>query len=398
VACGLSVLMFGLLALVPALASARAATSPSVEMGPFKEKGYAFDVVVDSCAGSSNTVIDYFKGNDLDGVDYSYSGKSTCSAASDLKHATLKLSWPGIAKISVRTGAIGRAKQARTPKGCRGGTGSSREVVLKGSLDISPAKALGRLKSARVMATLSRISNLNCRTPPLPRATELSAEFGQNQFLEAMLPRKGRRSAILSDGFTAAKGVSGLLAVFVSGTAKLFSLAKGAGTLTDLRPFASGKLTVSELPVCIGSQPGAENVTLGGQIVVNSPVLGKVVLGSGNVSSASVDNGIVSPGGCNGYGSSPLTPSVINTCATDQVCSVIESTNNDMFFDQSLLGTQTIVSETIDFGDGTTGRFAKRTGTVSHTYATAGMYTATITIKTSNGQTQTTTVPVYIDS
>jgi hypothetical protein len=394
-ALSLSILMFGALALVPALASAKTPT-PALEIGPFKTKGYTFDLLVGKCSGTSVTDITYSKGTAANAISYFYSGKGTCSAAASLKGVKLKLSWPGVATINVKAGASGAAKRAKTPTGCRGGRGTSRDIALTGSIDIHAAKAFGTLKSHHVKATVARISDLNCKALSHATGTNLFAAFGKNQFIEASLPKRGSRDILLSDQFAPTTGVTGSMLVQVAGTSKQFKLVKGAGALTNLKPFAAGKLTLSELPVCIGSKPGAQNVTLGGQITVNSPVLGKVRFSSSAASTTYISTGSAFPGQCNGYGSMPLTPAVDNTCSMDGVCSLMYATNNDMFYDDSMLGTQTIVSETIDFGDGTTGTFAN--GTVSHTYASPGTYTATVTIETSNGQTQTTTTPVYIDS
>jgi hypothetical protein len=389
--------LFGVLALVPAGASAKGAPKPSLEIGPFKEKGYVFDVFVSACSGTSSAQISYLKGTNADSIDYLYSGTSTCSVVGNLKRATLKLSWPGIATISAKTGAIGRLKRSTTPKGCTGGKGSSREVVLKGGIDISAAKAFGTLKSRHIKATISKISNLNCKTQSVPKTTGLFADFGQNQFLDASLAKKGRREIFLSDSFAPATGVTGQMFLDILGKAKQFTLAKGAGTLTNLKPFASGKLTLSELPVCSGSKPGAQNVTLSGAITVNSPVLGAVSFAASNASTAYVATGSAFPGECNGYGSTPLTAGIDSSCDDASVpCSISDGENDVSFEDTSNDGTQTVLSETIDFGDGSTGTLTN--GSTDHTYASPGTYTATVTIMTSDGNTETASTTVYITS
>ena len=269
--------------------------------------------------------------------------------------------------------------------------------MLKGSVDITASKALGTLKSKKVKGFVSKLSNANCKGSALPKETDFFGQFGQYQSIEASLPKKGLRDVFISDEFAPAAGVTGSMLIELEGTAKTFNIAKGVGTLTNVKPYAAGKLTLSEQPTCIGDTAGTHNVLIGGALTVKSPVLGTLSFAAANATSGSIGPGDTFPGSnCNGIGAMALTPSISNTCAMDGTCSIQYATNADSFFDESTDGTQTVVSETIDFGDGTTGTFTN--GEADHTYAAAGTYTATITIETSNGQTQTTTTPVYIDA
>jgi hypothetical protein len=394
-ALGLAVLIMAMLA-VPALASAKSAPV-SLELGPLKAKGYTFTLTVGSCNGTADSEIDYAKGSKTDNIDYSYAGKGTCTSTGTLKRESLSISWPGVATLKLKTSAAGKSIKARPIKGCTGGKGFSRELEFKGSVDVTASKAFGTLKTKKIKGFASKISNLNCKAAPLTKETTFFAQFGSDQFIDAYLPKRGAREVFIGDEFTPATGVTGSMFIDVEGTKKTFNIAKSVATLTNVKPFASGSLTAAEQPTCTGDKPGTHNVLLTGALTVKSAVLGTLSYGAANATGGSIGPEDGSTSQCDGIGAVPLTPSVSNTCDMDMICSVQDATNGDSFFDQSTDGTQNIVSETINFGDGTPdGTFTN--GEVDHTYATPGTYTATVTIVTSNGQTQTTTTPVYIDA
>jgi hypothetical protein len=405
----LAVLALGLLAL-PAVSAARTTSRAHaaplvkaepiiVEIGPFKAAhGYQFDLVVSSCAGTSKgTEISYVKGSEANNIDYSYSGSATCTAAKNLKQGKLSISWPGIATANLKVAAAGASKRGVVPRGCKGGGGTSREVVLKGSIDVTASKYFGTLKSKQIKGYISRLGNLSCGSESLPKSTDLDASFGSDLFVDASRYKKSSQ-VFIGDTFAPASGVTGNLFLDITGTAKLFDINKTTATLTDAKPFATGKLVATKLPACIGDTSTALNVSLSGSVTIDSPVLGAIVLNPAAATFAYI--GATSaklPADCDGYGAMPLTPSVDNECSDATVpCSISEGFGTDTFDDDSNPGTQTVISETINFGDGTTGTFTD--GTASHAYAAPGDYTATVTIETSNGQTQTVTTPVYIGS
>ncbi len=383
---------------LPTLASAKGAPI-SLEIGPFKvAHGYSFDLEVSKCAGTTkDTEIDYAKGSKTDNVLYAYSGTGTCTATGNLKRGTLSLSWPGIATAKLKVTSAGRNRGGVTPRGCTGGKGVSREVVLKGNIDITASKYFGSLKRHKVKAYISRLSNLNCKGGSLPKSTQLTGLFGQNLFLSAARYKK-RSEVSISDAFSPASGVSGEFFLDLTGTAKQFNINKTTATVTNLKPFASGKLVATKLGSCIGDTTKAVNATFSGAITVKSPVLGNLTYGSSNATSANIGpSGAAFPAQCNGYGSMPLTAGIDSSCNdATYPCSIADGVNNVTFTDTSTPGTQNVVSESINFGDNSTGTVSN--GSATHTYASPGTYTATVTIQTSDGQTEMASTTVYIGS
>jgi PKD repeat protein len=67
------------------------------------------------------------------------------------------------------------------------------------------------------------------------------------------------------------------------------------------------------------------------------------------------------------------------------------------FFDESSPGTQTITSELVDFGDGSTPEAIANDASVQHAYAAPGAYTATLSVTDALGTVSSTTTLVVID-
>jgi hypothetical protein len=409
-AAGPLVLAVTLVALLTIPTVAAAAPTVSIEIGPLKAAhGYRFNVYVSDCAGTSGAELDYARGTTDNGVDYSYTGSGTCLADTSLKHGGLAISWPGFASISLKTVKSGRSRKAVTPAGCHGAKGISRQVKMKGIIDITAdSHVFGTTRSRRVTAFISRISNLKCGSYKTPKSTDFDAFFGQNLFLDAEQPAKGARTVFINDTFVPIAGVSGNVAYNLTGASrgkdkkKLFNVTKrgSRAVVSAAKPYTRGKLEVAALRACIGGAPGIVNATISGGLTIDDPVVGKLVLAPATASNATIGTGDGDPLECDGYGSAPLTnPAVDNYCSdASEPCSISEGFSADTFYNDANMnqGTQTIVAETINFGDGTAGTLAN--GSVTHTYTTPGSYTATISIETNNGQTFTTTTPVYITS
>lgn len=325
---------------------------------------------------------------------YSYTGPVTCTATAN--HGQLTLSWAQLGSLSLSSTHLGSRHRGELPAGCRGHVPLSRSTTWRGRLHLSLAKGLGTLNRRALPGVITQGGPVSCRPPRQSKEVALAANFGTRLFLYATAPTRGPRDVFLTDNFTPATGITGAVVVDQTGAKKRshFSLTRTGGRISAPAPFAHGALSFKDLPVCTGANPAAHNVSLSGTITLPTAVLGTITFNPAAATFAEISTGNAFPGDCNGYGSVPLTPSVTNVCSQSGTCSVSAGTNNDTFYDTSSLGTQTIVSETIQFGDGSTGTFTN--GQVTHTYTAPGTYTATVTITTSNGQTQTTTTPVYI--
>ncbi|HET9074681.1 MAG TPA: PKD domain-containing protein [Solirubrobacteraceae bacterium] len=384
------------LALLLALAvpqAAAAAPTSFVEIGPLKLGHFTATLFVNGCRGANSGTLSLDRGTRRALEDYSYTGPVNC-VANGLTGAKLSFDWAALGSGSLKVSHLGRVRRDQLPAGCHGARGNGRPVRLSGHLNLTPARALGRLSQRSVGGFLGRTGRFSCAVPRAPRAVNFSAGFGPRTFMFATKPARGLRTVFLSENFAPAQGITGVFSVNESGGPRLFALTRHGARIGDLGPLARGGLTITSLPVCTGANRAAHNTSLSGMITVKAPVLGTVSFSPGSATNAFLARGSALPGQCNGYGSVPLTPKVDNSCSTQGLCAVSDGTNADTFYDLSNPGTQHVISETINFGDGTTGTFTN--GQVAHTYAQAGTYTATVTITTDNGQTQTTTTPVYI--
>lgn len=387
-------LSVALLAITAAAAAAKSTVGLAV--GPVTVGPYQVTVFAAGCGKGASATIDYTRGSVSDFEQYSYTGPVRCSASARRGH--LSLSWGRLGSLSLTSTRLGGRQRGRLPEGCRGQGAVSRTTTWRGRLHLSLARGLGRLSRRALPGALTVGGRIHCRPPRAAKAITLTAAFGNHLFLDATVPAHGPRGFFLTDTFTPATGIMGAVVLNQTGSGRRshVTVTRTGGRISAPDPFARGALRFRDLPVCTGASPAAHNVTLSGSITLNTVVLGRVTLSPAAATFAVVAAGNAFPANCNGYGSVPLTPQVSNVCSQNGICSVSAGTNNDTFYDTSNPGTQKIVSETIQFGDGTSGTFTN--GQATHTYTTPGTYTATVTITTSNGQVQTATTPVYITS
>ena len=374
---------------VPAFAQAKG-TPRSIVIGPLRAAhGYQFFLEA-TCGAKPSGFISYTKGSRSSITSFTYADSVTCSVAP--RAVWLTANWPGVASISLTGTTHGRAVRGKLPAGCHGNPVSELPAPMAGNITVTANRYFGALRARHISAALASSGALRCGTVA-SRAPQLNALYAHNGFVLAT--EDGRTADVLVSRTSQVKGVSESASDDIY-SARLIRFTRTGVTIARGGAIRSG-LVARAAPACIGDTTRARNVDLTGTLSVLLPVVGTLSFDPSTVQLASFGPANATfPSQCDGAGSKPLTPKVDNECSSPGVCTIGTGFNNDTFYDTSDPGTQKIVSETINFGDGTTGTFANSQAT--HTYTRPGNYTATVTIKVNSGQTYTTATPVYVSA
>jgi hypothetical protein len=231
-----------------------------------------------------------------------------------------------------------------------------------------------------------------------PLGRELTAVVGRF-ILDADQPGHGVAQLEILDasGDLPAPGLQGTLELAMTGRRALsVDLADGLTVIGAGTSLTTGSLRFRALAVCPGET--SQNGELSGTLIIDDPLLGALRIHGARATSAFTSEGAAPPGTCNGPGSEPVVPYLVDTC--DQAgagCSVAAEANVATFFDESSPGTQTITSELVDFGDGSTPEAIANDASVQHAYAAPGAYTATLSVTDALGTVSSTTTLVVID-
>ena len=389
-------------ATVGASSAAAAASPPGIAIGPIKvQHGFSLTLFDSSCAGKgSDLTIEFSKGGSKLSATYDYSGgPSHCRVSKTLGSGSLSGAWPGLATIKLAVEQPGKLTKPKAPPGCRGSGGSGRSAVVTGTLNVAiDQQHFGKVNLHSAPATLDKSGNYSCNAAGRSDVTV----FGTLQLatISAIQPPKGRRSVFISvPGVGLPGGIKDEFELFAQGGKAVFNAPSNldSATIGPERPYLTGSLSFTALPRC-SATVAARNGSFSGVIEVHDPVLGNYGLIGSSASSAFIALGSAFPGSCNGIGSTAPAAAFTDVCSAPGTCSVSTGTNTDTFYDESTPGSETITSESWNFGDGSAPVSGPIGGQVSHTYASPGTYQVTLTITTSQNQTLTATGSSYIGS
>jgi hypothetical protein len=398
----------------------RAATAPflatlspvgSVQIGPLAVSGgFSLYLTGEDCGSSDPDVtLTYLSGTPTDRLSHTYTAASaTCTIGARQTGARLRILIPGAIDIAVQLGAAG-APLARpgVPVGCGPPAGPVRSARVTGRIDVAiHPRVLGQLAinnrdGAGAVATAAEIftgAPQTCPAVQAPNGHVLTADVGR-YILNADQPSHGAAQLdILDEGADdPAPGLSGVLGLHLSGGPAL-SVAAGTGSarIGATTELTAGSLHFSPLAPCAGAS--AQNGSLSGVLTIEDPVLGPQRIVGSAADSADIGLGTAEPGSCNGPGSEPLEPELVDTCdSSDSGCSVTDGGGAVTFFDETSSGTQTITGETLDYGDGSAPVPLSPGGAVEHAYDAGGTYTATLTVTDAAGDVVSTSTAVVVD-
>jgi hypothetical protein len=402
---------------VPSIASARVAKKARahettfVTIGPIKVKGGWTATISDAACGSKaagDFSVSFAKGGRVDYAihDYTSTAIPECRVSRGLSSASVSVRWAHVLHLSAKLRNPGKLRKGgRAPVGCTGAPGESRTSVAEGTVDIAiHPKAWGKVAARRVPAFLDTSGTLTCKPPKATNAYEFDANFtNPSAFVLASENTDGKDANV-----SIANETPDSPATHVTGTSFIqlgkkgvTSVSAGQATINALKGFTTGSLSFAANPACTSS-PNAWSGTLNGSLTVNDPVFGSYTLNGSSAQSPTLGLNAASPGDCDGPNYQPLTAAVDNACSSQpSPCSVQYGTNAVTFNDGTDAGSNTIQSETINFGDGSPVATITPGSSVMHTYASPNDYTATITVTYSNGQVgagpQTATASTPVD-
>ena len=334
-------------------------------------------------------------------LSHTYSGfTANCTVVRRPGAARLIARLRGLLDVNVQIAKLGRPlRHPGLPAGCGAPFGPELPATATGRVDVSiHPKVFGSIAATTASAQIFSGSRQQCPAAQTNNGRQFTADVG-SFILDAVQPTRGAAELDLlrQAGDAPAAGVTGTTELQVSGASGyVVTSPDGSATIANGAPFSTGALTFAALPAC--PEASAVNGNLGGTLTIADPLEGALTINGAAASRAYSGIGASRPGLCNGPGSAPVAPSVVTSCnLANENCSVSAGAASATFFDETSPGTQTITSELLDFGDGSAPVPVANYGSVRHTYASAGTYTATLTVSDATGATTTSTTPVYID-
>ncbi len=391
-----------------ATASARqpSAASPrvdTIQLGPISvHDGFSLYLTAQDC-GSEDPYLQvaYLTGRSPNVLSHTYTGASaSCSIQRDPAGAQLRATVPGSIDVTV---AITSPRPALVhpglPVGCGAPFGPELPATARGRIDVAiHPDVFGRIAAQTANAQIFSGAPQQCPALQATAGRWLTADIGVDT-LNADQPNRGAAQLEIVDpsGDNPSPGLQGVLEVQLGGRAALsLGGASGSARIGSDTRLTAGSLGFVALPACPGDS--AQNGTLSGTLTIEDPLLGPLEIAGANASAAFTGQGRAAPGTCDGPGSEPVFPNLITSCdSANAGCSVRADDSVATFFDETSPGTQTITAEVLNFGDGSTPVPISNFGSVQHSYADAGSYTATLTVTDAVGTTFNATVPVVID-
>jgi hypothetical protein len=374
----------------------------TVQIGPLHGAG-GFDLYVtgEECgAADPDITFTYLSGTATDQLSHVY---TATGAGCSIGPAGVRLSAdvPGLVNLAVTaTGAPALRARPGVPVGCGPPAGPARPAVVTGVIDVAiHPRALGRVSStgAHVAGDIFPGAPQTCPAIQAPVGRVLTAAVGR-YIINADQPAGGAAQLDILDevGDDPAPGLEGVLGLHLSGPSALdVDASTGAARIGGATRLTTGALAFIPLAPCAGAS--AQNGSLSGSFTIEDPVLGPQRIVGSAADSAYSALGTGEPGTCNGPGSEPLEPELIDTCdSADAGCSVAGAGAVVTFFDETSSGTQTITAESLDFGDGSTPVAISAGGAVQHAYAGDGTYVATLTVTDAAGDMASTSTDVVI--
>jgi hypothetical protein len=395
------------LAAEPGRPAADLPATDTVQLGPITAKGgFELYITEQDCGSTDGTwfQLDYVKqasAGSFNSLSHTFTGfAAACSIQRSAFGARLRARLTGLLNVNV---AIGNAGNALTspglPVGCGAPFGPEYPATAHGTIDVAiDPSVLGRINRQSANAQIFSGAPQRCPASEPSGGRELTADVGA-AVLDASVPAHSAAQLEIEDPDVdePAPGISDTLQLQASGRGAYASTnADGSARLGSGAPFTSGSLSFRALAACPGDS--AENGTLSGTLTIHDPLLGSVAVSGTDASLAFTGQGTARPGGCNGLSAEPVEPALLSTCSyTPSGCSVSGGSGAVTLFDETDPGTQTISSETVNFGDGSPTAPIANYGTVSHAYAASGTYTVTLTVTDAMGASSSTTILVYID-
>ncbi len=403
----------GLAALLGAPSGASASARPggvtlsrvdTIQLGPLTvADGFSLWITAQACGSADPYVqLAYVTGSPTARLSHTYSGmRGTCSIQSRPAGAQLAVSVPGFVSIAVHIDAPRSAlAHPGLPVGCGPPYGPELATTAVGRVDVAihPSR-LGRVAVTNANAQIFPGAPQTCPALAPTGGRELTADIGST-IVAADQPVEGPATLDIldvADGDDPAPGIQGVLGLQLSGRAALaVDASTGAARLGALTPLTTGSLSFTPVAACPGAS--AQNGVLGGSLTIADPLLGLRRIIGADADSAYTGMGAALPGSCNGLGSEPVEPELIDTCNDANAgCSLSTDSATATFFDETSAGTQAISGETIDFGDGSAPVAISNYGATTHAYAGAGTYTASLSVTDATGTVSTVSTPVVID-
>jgi hypothetical protein len=406
----------------------RSIASPSsvatLQIGPIRAAGgFSLYLIIQGCGGPDPALgFAYVKGTSTAALSHTYTGASAscsirrASAGAPVQAAQVQAVLPGLADVGVQIAVTPQA-QAPSPQPALSGQALSGQALSGLPVGCSgtpepevAATATGHIDVSIHPAGLGQISvpsagaDIFSGTPPACPARQstagqlFSATVG-SYTLNAIHPTHGAAQLEIVGPNNDSPGLDlqGTLAVQLTGRAALgVNLADASTRVGASTRVTSGSLSFTALAECPGYV--AQNGNLSGILTIQDPLFGPLRINGADATAAFSGPGTAPAGSCDGPGSQPVAPDLVSSCNQDDSgCSVSAQSSVATFYDETSPGTQAIVAETVDFGDGSAPAAIGNYGALQHSYAAPGTYTATLSVTDAAGAVSTATTSVVID-
>jgi hypothetical protein len=376
----------------------------TVQVGPIAAAG-GFDLYLtaEGCgSGDPGLELTYLEQTTAATLSHAYSGaRAVCSIQRSPAGARLRVSVPGLVDVAVQIAHIGPAlAHPGLPVGCGAPFGPELPATATGRIAVAiHPRVFGRVTVSSASAQIFSGGPQSCPARQALNGRELTAVVGRF-IINALAPDHGPAQLQLldPDGDSPSPGLQGTLGVTLSGAAALgVEGSTGVTRIGASTGLTAGSLSFTALALCPGYQ--GQNGALDGTLTIRDPLLGRLRVNGADASAAFSGQGKAQAGTCDGPGSEPVFPDLVSSCdQLDSDCSVSTAGGLATLFDETSPGTQTITSESVDFGDGSPPVAIANDGALLHSYAAPGTYIATLSVTDAVGTVFTASTPVVIDA